>query len=119
MTQAKFPVMLDEERAKYVTREIKYEQEIESMRKQLANREAQIVMLRELLPSYAPTDNAPIAIRARTCASFHWWRSSRGVFVAIPLQKVLLGGCVGCAECGSNPNAPCYDPADKARAFPE
>ena len=36
MTQAKFPVMLDEERAKYVTREIKYEQEIESLRKQLA-----------------------------------------------------------------------------------
>ena len=36
MTQAKFPVMLDEERAKYVTREIKYEQEIESLRQQLA-----------------------------------------------------------------------------------
>lgn len=36
MTQAKFPVMLDEERAKYVTREIKYEQEIKSLRQQLA-----------------------------------------------------------------------------------
>jgi len=36
MTQAKFPMMLDAERAKYVTREIKYEQEIESLRQQLS-----------------------------------------------------------------------------------
>jgi hypothetical protein len=36
MTQAQFPMMLDDKRAKYVTREIKYEQTIESLRQQLA-----------------------------------------------------------------------------------
>lgn len=35
-TPANFPLMLDEERAKYVQREIKYEQEIKSLRQQLA-----------------------------------------------------------------------------------
>ena len=41
MTQAKFPMMLDEERAKYVTREIAYEQEIKSMRQKLATMTAE------------------------------------------------------------------------------
>ena len=34
MTQAKFPMTLDEERAKYVTRELQHEQTIESLRQQ-------------------------------------------------------------------------------------
>jgi len=47
MTQAKFPMMLDEERAKYVTRELQYEQTIESLNQQLADSQKREVMLRD------------------------------------------------------------------------
>ncbi len=49
MTQAKAPMMLDEERAKYVAREIKYEQEIRSLRQQLAAAQAAIKIKNEAL----------------------------------------------------------------------
>lgn len=42
-----FPVMLDEERAKYVAREVKYEETIVDLRKQLAEKDAEnrLIML--------------------------------------------------------------------------
>lgn len=47
--QVTFPAMLDEERAKYVNREITYEQTIKALRQQLAGNIKRKVMLRDAL----------------------------------------------------------------------
>lgn len=47
-----FPVMLDEERAKYVAREVKYEEKLQDYKAQLAESQAREAKLRKALESY-------------------------------------------------------------------
>ena len=72
-----------------------------------------------MIPSASPQHTAKPATPASACASFRWWLSSRDVSAAGPLHQMLFGSSVSRAECGSNPNAPGYDPADHSRSFPE
>lgn len=48
-----FPVMLEDERAKYMAREVKYEETIESLRQQLAEKDAEIEHMRGVSECHA------------------------------------------------------------------
>lgn len=58
-----FPVMLDDERAKYVAREVKYEETIESLRQQLAEKDAEIERLNKPCQIPVPSDVAVLIER--------------------------------------------------------